>query len=81
MFRRFRKKPIIVHAIQYDGTNDVEIMQFTCNHAIVIDNRVHVLPTLEGDMKIDIDDWIIKGVKGEFYPCKPDIFKETYEEV
>lgn len=40
-----------------------------------------LIPTLEGDMKVSRGDWIIRGVQGEFYPCKPDIFTETYEEV
>jgi len=40
-----------------------------------------VIVTLEGEMRADLGDWIIKGVKGEFYPCKPDIFEATYEEV
>ena len=40
-----------------------------------------VIPTLEGDMRADVNDWIIKGVKGEFYPCKPDIFAATYDAV
>lgn len=40
-----------------------------------------IIPTLEGDMRADIGDWIIRGVQGEFYPCKPDIFAATYEAV
>lgn len=44
------------------------------------DGRI-VIRTLEGDMKADLGDWIIKGVQGEFYPCKPDIFQATYEPV
>lgn len=40
-----------------------------------------VMPTLEGEMRADVGDYIIKGVKGEFYPCKPDIFRQTYAEV
>ena len=41
----------------------------------------HVISTLEGDMEVSPGDWIIKGVVGEFYPCKPDIFEKTYEKV
>jgi len=80
---RFRKKPIVIEAIQWTGNNFDEVnklMKYTC-----IDENPNgeeiVIVTLEGDMKANIGDWIIKGVKGEFYPCKPDIFEETYEEV
>ena len=79
---KFRKKPVVIEAIQYDGTNYEDIFKFTNSKA-----ELHTKPnyliilTLEGDMKAKINDWIIKGVKGEFYPCKPDIFEETYEEV
>ena len=45
------------------------------------DEQVIIIHTLEGDMKASVNDYIIKGVRGEFYPCKPDIFEETYNEV
>jgi len=77
---KFRKKPIEVEAIQYTGENKNEIKEFVGDY-ILLDWRKNIsLHTLEGDMKISIGDWIIKGIKGEFYPCKRDIFKETYEE-
>lgn len=81
---KFRKKPE-VEAIQYVGSNTIEISKFT---EIPLDNLCVasfvsklIINTLEGKMTADVDDWIIKGVKGEFYPCKPDIFEMTYEKV
>lgn len=77
---RFRKKPVVIEAIQYLGSNYNEIKKFCPN---IITNTCYSclsIPTLEGRMKADVNDWIIRGVKGEFYPCKPDIFEQTYEE-
>lgn len=79
---KYRKKPIIIEAIQVLGTNDDEVKAF-CPAAIdppATDSRL-VIKTLEGEMVAMPRDWIIKGVKGEFYPCKPDIFEATYEAV
>lgn len=80
---RFRKKPVVVEAIQWDGNlSTVEklmegstcesVEQDLCDPALVI-------VTLEGKMRAGVGDWIIRGVKGELYPCKPDIFAQTYE--
>ena len=80
MVKKYRKKPVTIEAIQWNGENLSEIDEFTeskvKNHESVL-----IIPTLEGRMKADIGDYIIKGVNGEFYPCKPDIFAKTYEEV
>lgn len=78
---KFRKKPVVIDAVQWTGTNAEEIAAFASNVARVEagDMPVLTIPTLEGDMRADVGDWIIKGVKGEFYPCKPDIFAATYE--
>lgn len=82
MVRNYRKKPVIIEAIQWTGFNDQEIFEF-CGDNIEItstkDTKELVIHTLEGDMKASQLDFIIKGVSGEFYPCKPDIFEETYE--
>ncbi len=83
---KFRKKPVIIEAIQFTmkDMNITDISKFTKNKASFMRKDEHpvcVIPTLEGDMIASIGDWIIKGVKGEFYPCKPDIFKQTYEAV
>ena len=77
---KFRKKPVIIEAIQWTGDNFEEIGEFMAGvHWAMAGDRDPVIPTLEGDMKVSVNDWIIKGVKGEFYPCKPDIFEATYE--
>ena len=80
---KFRKKPVVVEAILWSGENMDEILVFTglkeiTDRTKVITNTL-IIQTLEGDMRAQIGDWIIKGVNGEFYPCKPDIFKKTYE--
>ena len=79
---QYRKKPVVIEAVQYTGDNKKEIVEFTDGLALTNTCSTHMtIPTLEGDHKADVGDWIIKGVAGEFYPCKPDIFKQTYEEV
>jgi hypothetical protein len=81
---KFRKKPVVIDAIQWTGKNDVEIADF-CMHALfayAANGRPSLtIGTLEGDHHASVGDWIIRGVKGEFYPCKPDIFEATYESV
>ena len=76
----FTKKPVTIEAIQWNGKNCTEIANFAGNSVPVIlfDNPITVI-TLEGQHTASINDWIIKGVKGEFYPCKPDIFEMTYD--
>ena len=78
---KFRKKPVIIDAIQFLG-NDQECIKF-CPSAVdpETDKAELHIPTLEGEMICSYGDWIIKGVQGEFYPCKPDIFKKSYEKV
>ena len=75
---RYRKKPVVVEAIQYNGKNKVEIQLFM-NMYLDQTSKGLKIPTLEGDMFASVGDYIIKGVQGEFYPCKPDIFEQTYE--
>lgn len=76
---KYRKKQIIIDAIQFHG-NFVEIEKFVGSDA-EFNNGELTVATLEGPLHASKYDWIIKGVKGEFYPCKPDIFECTYEEV
>ena len=80
--QKFVKKPVVIEAIQYDGANIEAIENFVGKKlSTVMSSDVDVnliIPTLEGDMTALKNDWIIKGVKGEFYPCKPDIFKQSY---
>jgi len=82
MIRRFRKKPVVIEAIQWAGdTTAQDIDEFMGGELQVDENGDYYIDTLEGKMHLTWGDWIIKGVNGEFYPCKPDIFEKTYEEV
>ena len=78
---KFRKKPVVIHAIQFDGNNSEEIEEFTncVARRLATHTPLMIISTLEGDHYARTGDWIIKGIKGEFYPCKPDIFEQTYE--
>ena len=87
---QFRKKPVVIDAVQWTGVNADVVLGFTLGRASVRDEsfkfrssseRVLVIETLEGDMRAEPGDWIVCGVKGEFYPVKPDIFDATYEPV
>ena len=85
MMRKYRKKPVEIEAVQWTGDNTIEILKF-CPQCFTkpIPGTEHselVISTLEGPMKASVKDYIIKGVKDEFYACKPDIFKMTYDEV
>jgi hypothetical protein len=77
--KTYRKKPIEVEAVQYVGTNYLEIREWS-PAVRPLDSERLVIQTLEGAMYADMGDWIIRGVKGEFYPCKPDVFALTYDE-
>ena len=85
---KYRKKPVIIEAIQFEDNSDriIEIHEFMGGDTIRVnyedkDNPYLKIETLEGIMKASVGDYIIKGVNGEFYPCKPDIFEKTYERV
>lgn len=78
---KYRKKPVVIEAVQWSGSNWHEIYAFA-EHAVYISDQATLnVITLEGALSASDDDWIIKGVQGEFYPCKPDIFEATYEAV
>lgn len=84
---KFRKKPVVIEAVQYQPNNqDVyyfmkETEEYILNNTFqIIGDNLHIT-TLEGVMTASPGDWIIRGVKGEYYPCKPDIFETTYEKV
>ena len=80
MVRKYVKKPVTIEAIQYNGDNYLEICNFVGEGLDwTYGSRSLIIKTLEGDHYASIGDYIIKGIKGEFYPCKPDIFKETYD--
>lgn len=72
---------MIIEAVQFTGNNVDEILEFAKDSFNNPSTSKIVIPTLEGNMLASIGDYIIKGVNGEFYPCKPDIFDKTYEEV
>lgn len=79
MSRLFRKKPVVIEAVQWSGSNIEELKEFM--GVIVINFGRVIVHTEEGYMRAEEGDWIIRGVKGEFYPCKPGIFDLTYEAV
>ena len=79
--RKFRKKPVVIEAVQWTGKNLAEITMFCDTVKLHDRGDCLTIPTLEGDHRADLGDWIIRGVAGEFYPCKPDIFAATYEPV
>lgn len=84
---KFRKKPVVIEAVQYTGEspeNFEEVAEFLGWDRLdtwVDEEKIFPIETLEGTMVVRPYDYIIKGVKGEYYPCKPDIFEETYEAV
>lgn len=84
----YRKRPVVIEAIQFNGKNFDEISEFSLGKAkrrIAYEGNTPIetdtidIITLEGTMNAIKGDYIIKGIQGEFYPCKPDIFEETYE--
>lgn len=76
---KYRKKPVVIEAVQYDGTTGHLPYEMGTAISRSTEGGSCFITTLEGEMECRVDDWIIKGVKGEFYPCKPDIFAATYE--
>jgi hypothetical protein len=81
---KYIKKPVVIEAMQFDGQDVNAIIKFTNGlaHTTLPPTGYYlVIPTLEGVMKVAPRDWVIKGIKDEFYPCKPDIFEATYEKV
>ena len=80
---KFRKKPVIIEAMQFDGTDkscDWLLPQLESGEIGRSCNKLYI-KTLEGIMTANEGDYIIKGINGEFYPCKPDIFDKTYDYV
>lgn len=81
---KYRKKPVEIEAVLLTENNPRNAAIW-CDGQIAVDESENLvgidIRTLEGTMRANVGDWIIKGVKGEFYPCKPDIFDVTYEPV
>ena len=85
---KYRKKPVVIEAQPFTGIESyLDIVAWakaagmTNPEAFRYETPIMLVPTLEGTMAANPGDWIIRGVKGEFYPCKPDIFEATYEKV
>ena len=79
---KFRKKPVVIEAVHYRGEQDHNLIRLFVGSQMPLHqlgDGVLGIDTLEGVMRASPGDWIIRGVKGEFYPCKPDIFAATYE--
>jgi len=87
--QRFRKKPVVIEAVQFtNNASALDILKWAGTPPVRADinpasgvAQAILIDTLEGTMRAVYRDWIIRGVKGEFYPCKPDIFAATYEPV
>lgn len=85
--KQYRKKPVVISAIQWDGTEEHAVkISAEDNFEGKLDYRPghfdgFYIKTLEGIMKVSPMDYVIRGVNGEYYPCKPDIFLKTYDEV
>jgi hypothetical protein len=77
----YRKKPVVIQAIQWTGDNLEEVLSLGTTREVTMVNDQLSIATLEGDHLAIKGDFIIKGVQGELYPCKPDIFEATYEKV
>ena len=80
MSMQFRKRPLVIEAVRWDGSNENEIQAFMGGYLKRVIGDMLFIGTLEGIMCASVGDYIVKGVKGEFYSCKPDIFAETYED-
>lgn len=80
---KFRKKPVVIDAVLWDGNVstlvDLGFYENTVSQDLL--SKTLQIETLEGEMTAQVGDWIIRGVRGEFYPIKDDIFKQTYEAV
>lgn len=84
---KYRKKPVVIEAIQYQREDNImqvqDFFESKNGRELLFDvgKNEYFIRTPEGDMYLTKGDWVIKGIKGEFYPCKPDIFEATYEPV
>ena len=86
MIKRYKTKPCEIEAIEWNGSNFEEVSNFASGKVYMellfgTEDYGLVVATLEGYMTASIGDFIIKGLRGEFYPCKPDVFHKKYEEV
>lgn len=78
---KYRKRPVVIEAALFDGSKEsLAPLDIPAGRYFIADDAAFIT-TLEGVMRADTGDYVIKGVAGEFYPCKPDIFAKTYEAV
>ena len=78
---KVRKRPVVVDAIRWDGREETidAIVEMAPDESVSLIGKALSIKTLEGTMTASLGDWVIRGVNGELYPCKPDIFEKTYE--
>ena len=82
---KYRTKPCEIEAVQWNGDNLDEIIQFADKKNLMVKFKQNAkapelkIKTLEGDMEASVNDYIIRGLRGEYYPCKPDVFEKKYE--
>lgn len=81
MIKSYKKKPLIVEGVQYTGKLENELIKFCPVLMISSDGYDLYIETLEGNMKVNKGDYIVKGINGEFYPIKEEIFKKSFEEL
>jgi hypothetical protein len=77
----YRKRPVVVEALRYTGENLAELVGWLGASFIIESDGTLTLPTLEGPMTVVKGAYVIRGVRGEYYPCDPQIFAETYDQV
>lgn len=84
---KFRKKPVEIEAIQFNGRSSIHEMEREWGHRFTEKSEfndalgIFDIHTIEGTLRVSPGDWVVKGVIGEFYPCRPDIFEKTYDPV
>jgi len=85
MIKKYRKKPLEVEAMHYKSfciyQSILDWMHWHGCMSLINGNQQIIIPTLEGNHIASVGDYIIKGIAGEFYPCKPDIFEKSYDEI
>ena len=81
--RNYRKKPVVIQAIQFNGSNEAEVRVFMGNRSAMLTHTPTylILSTETGQAQANPGDWIIRGVKSNYYPCKNELFLDTYEAV
>lgn len=87
---KYRKKPVEIEAVRLTKSTIMDVLSFLCPDLMCVDHSILnlikereyiTIKTLEGEMRASFGDYIIRGIAGEFYPCKPEIFEQTYEKV